>query len=150
MSALAPALPLFTHNTWTSSRDAAEPISPAIPLSIQRMLNLLEEQGEDDFGVIGPTQWAFKNALGRIVNATAIFGEDVPCAPAVDSEGGVRVTWRCGNKQIKLVCPAKSEAAIYLYYSSPEGDHLRNQNVTAAFLADRLAWLTSRESASAD
>jgi hypothetical protein len=115
-------------------------------LSVQRLVYLLDESGEDDFGRIGPSQFAFKNALLLVVRAITILGEDVPSSPAVDSQGGIRVTWRNDGKQLKLICPATKDAQIYLYQSSSQGTSLRDQNVTAAVLAERLAWLVSRES----
>jgi hypothetical protein len=109
----------------------------------------LDEDGEDDYGKIGPSQYAFKTAFQLVANAVINIGRDVPSSPVVDSEGGIRVTWRCGEKIVKLICPANRDSAIYIYHSSPSGNSVRNQNVTAAALAERLAWLYDRESAAA-
>jgi hypothetical protein len=102
---------------------------------------LLDDSDEDE-GHVGATQYAFKTAFDLIEEAEHLVGGGVASSPVVDSEGGIRVTWRCGNKQVKLVCPATREAPVYMYYASPAGNDLRNQNITAAILAERLAWLT--------
>jgi hypothetical protein len=113
-------------------------------------MHLLDEEGEDDHGQVGPSQFAFKTAFYLVFHAISILGQDLPAAPVVDSEGGIRITWNYYNKQIKLVCPANKDAPVYIYQSSPAGNALRNQNLSAAVLADRLSWLTTRESAIAD
>ncbi|HSU59683.1 MAG TPA: hypothetical protein VLI55_10250 [Bryobacteraceae bacterium] len=146
MSTLALPFP-FIDNTWTSSEAKAAVIPVGTPVSIQRLIGLLDERGEDDYGQIGPSQLAFKNALTFLLAAISLVGEDIPSSPVVDSEGGIRITWRRGNKQVKLICPATRDAEVYVYYSSPRGNGLSNQGVTPLVLAQRLDWLTERESA---
>lgn len=146
----AASLPLFYKNTWTATHAKPTTVLRKLPVSLSRLICLLEESGEDDYGQIGPSQFAFKTAFLLVANAVAILDQDLPAAPVVDSEGGVRITWNRFDKQIKLVCPAKKDAPVYIYQSSPAGSSLRNQNVTAAVLAERLQWLTTREFAAAD
>ena len=149
MSAASLQFPSFTRNTWSSSSAEPAPVSRLVEVSIARLLCLLEENGDDDFGKIGPTQFAFKNALALVVKAISILGEDIPSSPVVDSQGGIRVAWRCGSRQVKLVCPATRDSAIYIYQSGPQGNSIRDQNVTAVALAERLAWLIDRGTATA-
>ena len=139
------AKPLFTKNTWTASSAKPAEVLVMLPLSIRRLVALLEENGEDDYGQIGPSQLAFKNAFLLVSQAISLLGEDVQSSPVVDSEGGIRVTWKRGDKQIKLVCSARRETPIYIYQASAAGNSLRNQNVTATVLAERLSWLINRE-----
>ena len=117
----------------------------AVPVSLQRLLDLLGEKGEDDYGVVDPTQFAFKTAFEFVLRAESMLGRDVKSAPVVDSEGGIRITWRSGNGQVKLICPATPKGTIYVYESSPMGSSVHNQNVTFATLAGRLAWLLHGE-----
>jgi hypothetical protein len=137
-------MPFILRNTWTASRPSYSEIPATLPISIQRLTSLLDENGEDDFGRIGPTQHAFKNALLLIARATTKIEEDIPSSSVVDSQGGIRVTWRRGGKTVKLVCPATKDASVYLYHSSPAGSSIRNQNVTPAALAEMLTWLCER------
>lgn len=112
-----------------------------IPISLQRLFDLLDENGEDDHGMIGPTQFAFKTASEFVLKAESMVGRDIKSAPVVDSEGGIRITWRNGNNQVKLVCPATPKAPIYIYRSSSTDSSVHNQNVTVKALADCLSWL---------
>jgi hypothetical protein len=145
MSAWATAIP-FTHNTLSSSRTRTSSVMLKPPISIIRLLGVLEESGEDDYGVKGPSQYAFLTAFKIVFVAIGIAGEDFASSPSVDSEGGIRITWKRGDRTVKLVCPAASEKAPYVYHASPEGSWLRNENVDAAYLAGRLCWLINRES----
>ena len=149
MSAASTFFPQFTTNTWSASHAKRAEVFVLLPLSLRRLISLLSEGGEDDHGQIGPSQFAFKNAFMLVADAISILGDDVPSSPVVDSQGGIRITWRNGNKHVKLICPAERDAAVYIYQASGDGNSLRNQNVTAAVLADRLSWLTNRESAAA-
>ena len=149
MSAPSIAYPDFTENTWTASNAKPSSTFSKLPISLSRLFSLLDEDesAEDDDGHQGPTQFAFKTAFFMVAHAISLLDEDLPCAPVLDSEGGIRITWNRYGKQIKLVCPATKDAPMYIYQASPSGNHLRNQNVTASVLADRLSWLTNRESA---
>lgn len=150
MSAASMPIPMFTENTWSASDSEPADVLRRLPVSLERLAMLLDENGEDDHGKIGPTQFAFKNALLLVGGAISLLGGDVSSSPAVDSQGGVRVTWRRGDKQVKLICPATPDAAVYIYQASPEGNSLRDRNVTAGVLANRLAWLVNRVPATAD
>lgn len=148
MSTVSP--PLFTENTWSASNAEEASVLFRLPISFSRLLALLEENGEDDYGQIGPSQFAFKTAFAMVAEATAILGEDLACVPVVDAEGGIRITWNYCGKQVKLICPSTKEGQPYIYQSSPAGGNsLRDHNVTGRVLAERLTWLTRRDSAAA-
>lgn len=147
MSAASLPFPLLTENRWSASRARTSSTMFELPVSLARLIALLDENGEDDFGAIGPSQHAFKTAFLIVAGAISELGEDVLSSPVVDSQGGVRITWRAGDRQLKLVCPATRDGAVYIYQSSESGDSLRNQNVTSAVLAERLSSLISRERA---
>jgi len=140
----------FWENTFTSTRPRIAPSALRLPVSLHRLVDLLAENGEDDYGAIGPDQFAFWRAFMLLANTLAILGEDFACSPSVDSQGGIRLTWRRGDRQVKLVCPAERDEPIYIYYASSKGNALWNENVTATHLADRLSWLINREPATAD
>jgi hypothetical protein len=160
-----PMFPVFLENNWTPTppadvfvqqhdmQTAAEQgcaASSNLSLSLSRLLDLLEDSDEDvaDGITPGPTQHAFKTAFRLVERAETILGTELRASSVVDSEGGVRVTWRELDRQVKLICPATRSAPIYIYHASPSGNGLRNQNVTAKVLADRLAWMTNDESGS--
>jgi hypothetical protein len=121
----------------------------AAPLSILRLVNLLDGNGdgetEDDYGAITPSMFAFETAVGLVRGAMKLMGEDVISSPVVDSQGGIRVTWKRGGRQVKLICPATKEGPLYIYQSSAGGNSVQDQNVTAEALAARLSLLIGRE-----
>lgn len=135
----------FAHNTLTATRSENSTVILRLPLSLERLLALLEENGADDYGAIGPSQFAFWRSFKLVADAIAIVGEDFAASPSVDAEGGIRVTWKRGDRTIKLVCPANREQPIYVYYASPLGNAVRNDGITAPVLAERLSWLINRE-----
>jgi hypothetical protein len=150
--------PTFVRNTWTATpppaetflTDAARAALPQacltdLPVSLSRLLDLLDENGEDDYGQIGPSQFAFRTAFRMVQRAERVASGEFSSSPTVDSEGGIRISWRKGDRQVKLICPAKREAAAYIYRSSVEGSSVRNQNVTEVALAEALSWLSSSE-----
>ena len=112
-----------------------------ISVSYQRLLNLLTEKGEDDYGRVDPTQFAFKTASEFILNAEWMLGRDIKSSSVVDSEGGIRTTWAAGDRKVKLVCPATPNSSVYIYESSPMGGVVHDQEVTFLVLAKRLSWL---------
>jgi len=145
MGAASMSFPQFTQNTYTASHARPE-VSLDLPVSLKRLFLLLGRSGQDDHGEVGPDQRAFRDAVLLVSAAISRLGEDLVSSPAIDSEGGIRVTWRAGKRQVKLVCPADKKSSVYIYWSSPEGNSLRNQNVTASVLAERLAWVRERAS----
>lgn len=141
------ALPLYTENRMTAT-PRAKPADLIVlrPLSLRRLTSLLDNDDEDE-GRVGPTMYAFKKAFELIEEAEHIIGAGPSSSPVVDSEGGIRITWRNGDKQVKLVCPATREAEVYIYHASPDGNALKNRNITGAALAERLDWLINCEPA---
>jgi hypothetical protein len=135
----------FPHNTLTATRRQNSAVILKLPASLERLLALLEEGGADDYGEIGPAQFAFWRSFKLVADAIAIVGEDFAASPSVDSEGGIRVTWKKGDRTIKLVCPKDRDQPVYVYHASPHGQALQNDGITASVLAERLSWLINRE-----
>jgi hypothetical protein len=135
----------YIENTFTATRQRTTTELLRLPVSVSRLLALLKDHGEDDYGAIGPSQFAFFTAFTLVFEAIGIAGEDFASSPSVDSEGGIRVTWRRGDRTVKLVCPATRDKPVYVYCSSPTGNSLRNENVSPTFLASRLSWIINRE-----
>ncbi|MGI0085428.1 MAG: hypothetical protein ACREBQ_10135 [Nitrososphaerales archaeon] len=110
--------------------------------TISRLVDLLEDNGEDDYGMLGPTQFAFRSVFKLIRDAQKQTALRVSGSPVVDSLGGIRITWNRSDREIRLVCPASRTEQVYIYQQS----ELRNQaihGVTPDVLADKLSWLVS-------
>ena len=151
MTAAAPALLRYRNITWDGARPndvftrdqepAQENESPQAD-TLSRLLDLLDEHGEDDYGPLDPTQYSFKSAFKLVRAAQRHMLERLAGSPSVDSLGGIRITWRREDREVRLICPAGRAEQIYIYQQSER----RNQaihGVTPAILADKLSWLVS-------
>jgi len=124
----------------TCSRESGPPFS----ITQTRLLELLDQSGEDDYGERGPTQYAFKNALMLISQAEAALVDKVPGSSVVDSNGGIRTTWHYGGRQVRLICPAAPDRNVYIYQQAGDAKpSIINENVTASTLRNRLLWLVA-------
>jgi len=135
-----PSQALLRHHEAFEGQ-AEEDAGPA-PDTLSRLLDLLDEHGEDDYGMLDPTQHSFRSAFKLVRNAQKQMVFRIVGSPSVDSLGGIRVTWRREDREIRLVCPGNRAELIYVYQQSER----RNQaihGVTPTILADKLSWLVS-------
>ena len=65
-------------------------------ITLKRLGELYEgEDDEDEYGVLKPSDWAFKTALNLVVEAHSMMGSSFPKASAcTDHQGGVSLTCR--------------------------------------------------------
>jgi len=130
---------VFLRGRETTSGQATGTASSADTLS--RLLDLLDENGEDDYGLVSPTQHAFKSAFILVRAAQKqMGGVRIVGSASVDSVGGVRVTWNREDREIRLVCPAAQPDQIYIYQQS-ELSNRAIHGVTPEVLANKLSWL---------
>jgi hypothetical protein len=155
MTAAAPApLMRYANVTWIGARpndllrgheiaqqQAAESKSPEAD-TLTRLLDLLDEHGEDDYGLLDPTQYAFRSAFKLVRLAQRQMVERIAGSPSVDSLGGIRITWRRDDREIRLVCPGDRGQQVYLYQES-EHHNSAIHEVTPSVLAQKLSWLIS-------
>ncbi len=122
---------------------SAKPSFLDITVTLKRLVALLEEDETDEYGILQPSQSAFKLAMRLVVGAYEAMGDRFPKASAsTDEEGGIRLTW---NKlspecQVRLVCPASSEQQAYLYHELGD-NYAVERDVTASVLVQWLEWL---------
>src|SRR5436309_326525 len=105
---------VFLRNHEATQEQCADDASPVAD-TLTRLLDLLDEHGNDDYGVIDPTQYAFKSAFKLVRLAQQKMVLRVAGSASVDSLGGIRITWRRNGREIRLVCPASQTEQIYLY-----------------------------------
>ncbi|NJL11151.1 MAG: hypothetical protein HC908_16045 [Calothrix sp. SM1_7_51] len=122
---------------------SAKPSSSDIMVTLKRLVALLEEDETDEYGILQPSQSAFKLAVRLVIDVYEAMGDRFPKASAsTDEEGGIRLTW---NKlslecQVRLVCPASSEQQAYLYHELGD-NYAVERDVTASVLVQWLEWL---------
>ena len=63
---------------------------------------------------------------------------------ATDGGGGVRLTWRSGEKELRAVFPADTRRAQYLYVEDGD-EHWMIRNFTATTLSNQFEWLHSNK-----
>jgi hypothetical protein len=63
---------------------------------------------------------------------------------ATDGGGGVRLTWRSGEKELRAVFPADVRRMQYLYVEHGK-KHSMIKNFTAATLCNQFEWLLSKK-----
>jgi hypothetical protein len=108
--------------------------SPGLTLTLKRLVELLEGEEEDDYGVIKPTDYAFKTAMNLILEANALLTDFPQASVSTDHEGSVRLAWSklVPECEVCLFCPARAEAPIDIYHVFENGEGVEDvMNVTA-------------------
>jgi hypothetical protein len=122
---------------------SAKPSSSDLAITLKRLISLLEEDETDDYGILQPSQPAFKLAMQFVVEAYESLGESFPRASvSTDDKGGIRLTWSKLEPEceVRLICPAESRQQACLYHEL--GDtYAVEQNVTPSVLVQWLRWL---------
>ena len=122
---------------------SAKPSSSNITVTLKRLLALLEEDETDDYGILQPSQSAFKSAMRLVVEAYEIMGDSFPRASAsTDEQGGIRLTWSKlePESEVRLICPVDANQSIYLYHELGDTYAVEN-NLTTSILVQWLEWL---------
>ncbi|GAB4177826.1 MAG: hypothetical protein Fur006_09760 [Coleofasciculaceae cyanobacterium] len=100
-----------------------QPSASDITITLKRLVALLEEDDIDDYGILQPSQYAFKTVMKLVVEAYELMGDRFPKASAsTDEEGGIRLTWTKLEPEceIRLICPAHANLSAYLYHELGE------------------------------
>ena len=122
---------------------SAKPSSSNITVTLKRLVALLEEDETDEYGILQPSQSAFKLAMRLVVDAYEAMGDRFPKASAgTDEEGSIRLTWSklSPECEVRLVCPATSAQNAYLYHEL--GDHYAVEtDVTTSVIVQWLEWI---------
>lgn len=122
---------------------STKPFSSDLAVTLKRLIALLEEDETDDYGILQPSQPAFKLAIRFIVEAYESLGESFPRASvSTDEKGGIRLTWSKQEPEceVRLICPASNNQQVYLYHEL--GDtYAVEQSVTSSILVQWLEWL---------
>ena len=122
---------------------SAKPSSSNLAVTLKRLIALLEEDETDDYGILKPSQPAFKLAMRFIVEAYESLDESFPRASvSTDEKGGIRLTWSKLDPEceVRLICPADNSQEVCLYHEL--GDtYAVEQNATPSALVQWLRWL---------
>ncbi len=122
---------------------SAKPYSSDITVTLKRLVALLEEDETDEYGILQPSQSAFKLAMRLVVDAYEAMGSRFPRASAsTDEQGSIRLTWskQSPEREVRLVCPPTAEQPAYLYHELGD-NYAVERDVTAFILVQWLEWL---------
>lgn len=107
-----------------------------------RLIELLQSEDEDEYGILKPTPHAFATAWKLVSDASELMRKSFPKASAsTDDKGGIRLTWTRLKPEIevRLICPYEPSKKTYLYHETSE-KHGTIDDVTALALASWLQW----------
>jgi hypothetical protein len=122
---------------------SVRPSSNSITITLKRLVALLEEDEIDEYGVLQPSQTAFRTAMGFVVEVYDVMSDRFPKASAgTDEHGGIRLTWSKPDSdcEVRLVCPARADQTAYIYHEFG-GEYAVEHNVSIACLVQWLEWL---------
>jgi hypothetical protein len=97
---------------------------------------------EYDEEFIRPTWDAFTKAVRLVSHAARDLGDLPPGSAAPDGEGGLRLHWEAGDRNVRLVIPGLPRKHSYIYYEDPS-EHAVRYDVSGDALRERLRWLTA-------
>lgn len=109
----------------------------------ERLIELLQEEEEDEYGILKPTPYAFEKAWNLILDASQLMKNSFKRASAsTDDEGGIRLTWTClePEAEVRLICPSEPNKQIYLYQEK-NSQYGVLKDVSGFTLASWLHWL---------
>jgi hypothetical protein len=111
-------------------------------ITLKRILELLDLEEEDDYGILKPTEYAFKMAIQWVIEAYEIVGSSFPRASSsTDEMGGIRLSWENTDKdcRIRIFCPSAPDKVAYVYHQ--KGDDYGSEDlVSAATLVQWIEW----------
>jgi hypothetical protein len=116
---------------------------PAIGAIISDLAELIEENEEDDYGILRPTHYAVRTTSQLILNSGLQSRKRIPYAAVTsDDAGGVRIEWYWHNRELRLIVPASKDGQSYIYHEG-DGAHNIDRRVSANTLARWLDWLAN-------
>ncbi|MBC6481807.1 MAG: hypothetical protein GDA56_32650 [Hormoscilla sp. GM7CHS1pb] len=113
--------------------------------TLKRILELLDLEEEDDYGILKPTEYAFKTAMQLVVEANEIMGILFSKGSAsTDHQGSIRITWKNREKKrlVRLFCPCDSEQPVDIYHDSSDEYHVEDVS-SVLTLVHWLEWLNA-------
>ena len=112
-------------------------------VTLQRIVELLEtEEEEDEYGILKPTDYAFKTVMNLVLEAGSLMGSNFPRGSACpDDEGGITITWNSKEQErsIVLFCPCNTEQRAYVFHRSSR-ENSTEFDVSASTLVYWLQW----------
>jgi hypothetical protein len=111
-------------------------------ITIERLIELLDLESEDEYGILRPTEYAFRTAMKLVVEAYDSMGNSFPkCSIGTDDQGSIRLAWQNINadRRVRLFCPHNPDRKAYIYHQKSE--EYGSEDITSAvILVHWLEW----------
>jgi len=127
---------------WQASPPATDDLLISHRLKLLSRLNeLRKDDYDEDF--LAPTEHAYTSALNFMLAAFESLEYALPTPFYVpDGEGGIRMEWINGTRELGLICPASESREPYLYHEDGN-EYGIDEQLTDSVLNERLYWLIS-------
>jgi len=113
--------------------------------TLKRILELLDLEAEDDYGILKPTEYAFKTAMQLVVETYEIMGNSFPSgSESTDEEGSIFLNWISQDRKRSVIifCPCSPEKPAYFYHDTSD-EHAAESDVSASKLVHWLEWFNA-------
>jgi len=114
-----------------------------LQITQKRLIELLKEEYDDEYGILKPTPYAFNKAWNLIMAASLLMKNSFPKASvSTDSEGGIRLRWQklIPEREVRLYCPSEPGKKIYIYHEAGD-EYDAVYDISGETLAHWLNWL---------
>lgn len=137
-------IPIKTYASTLSTKSSSDNLhSSELQITQDHLIELLQEEEEDEYGVLKPTPYAFDKAWNLIVAASQFMGSSFKRASvSTDAEGGIRLTWakQQPEAEVRLICPSVPDKQLYLYHEK-DSHYGVVKDMSGFTLASWLQWL---------
>lgn len=111
-------------------------------ITVERLIELLDLEEEDEYGILRPTEYAFRTAMKLVVEAYDTMGNSFPkCSTGTDDQGSIRLAWQHLNAdcRVRLFCPSNAEEKAYIYHQKNQ-EYKSEDVISASTLVHWLEW----------
>ncbi|MCC3421969.1 MAG: hypothetical protein JGK24_30105 [Microcoleus sp. PH2017_29_MFU_D_A] len=111
-------------------------------ITVEGLLELLDLEEEDEYGILRPTEYAFRTAMKLIAEAYDSMGNSFPkCSIGTDDQGSIRLAWQNLNTdcRVRLFCPSNAEDTAYIYHQKNQ-EYKSEDLISASTLVHWLEW----------
>ncbi|MCC3407487.1 MAG: hypothetical protein JGK17_18210 [Microcoleus sp. PH2017_10_PVI_O_A] len=111
-------------------------------ITVERLIELLDLEDEDEYGILKPTEYAFRTAMKWVVEAYDVLRENFPKASvSTDELGSIRLAWQntSADCRVRLFCPSNADDRAYIYHQKHE-EYKSEDIIAASTLVHWLEW----------
>lgn len=115
-------------------------------ITVERLIELLDLEEEDEYGILRPTEYAFRTAMKLVVDAYDIMGNSFPkCSTATDDRGSITLDWTSlePERTVRLFCPFIAEQPVDIYHHT-ENENAVEDIVSSSTVVYWLQWFNKR------